>query len=96
MLFDPFIIIYQTLVLTIFGSGLVLSVVFTFAINTFLEWEHMFQDVDALSRSIMDPVYRQVHWFEEWLVVNHNFFGFCCILCFLWEIITLFSLASKF
>jgi hypothetical protein len=96
MIFDPFVVILKVFVLAVFGTGLVLSVVFTFAINSFLEWEQKFEDVDALSRRIMDPVDRQVHWCEEWLVANHSFFGFCFMLCALWETIMLFTLADKF
>jgi hypothetical protein len=96
MVFDQFAVILKVFILTIFGPGLVLSVLFTFAINTFLEWEQKFEDVDTLSHRIMDPFNRQVHWFEEWLVVNHISFGFCFMLCSLWEIIMLFTLAGKF
>jgi hypothetical protein len=95
-MYDPFAIILKSVVLIVFGPGLVLSVVFTFAIETFLEWYQKFEDVDLLSRRIINPFHRNVHLFEEWLIVNHGTFGFLCMICSLWEIISLFGLAEKF
>ncbi|MFA5100523.1 MAG: hypothetical protein WC547_06550 [Candidatus Omnitrophota bacterium] len=93
---DPFSVICKAFVLIVFGVGLMLSVVFTVAINVFWEWEQKIEDVDMLSRRILDPIQRRIHWWEEWLVINHSFFGFCFMLCSLWEIVMLIKLADKF
>ena len=95
-MYDPFAIIMKSVILVAFGPGLVLSVVFTFAIETFLEWYQKFEDVDIVSHRIINPFYRNMHLVEEWLIVNHGSFGFFFMLCSLWEIISLFALAEQF
>jgi hypothetical protein len=95
-MYDPFAIIFKSVVLVAFGPGLILSVVFTFAIETFLEWYQKFEDVDLLSHRIINPFHRNIHLVEEWLIVNHGVSGFLCVMCSLWEIISLFALSETF
>jgi hypothetical protein len=95
-MYDPFAFIFKSVILAVLGPGLVLSVIFTFAIETFMEWYQRFENIDVVSRRIINPFYRNIHFAEEWLIVNHSTFGFLCMICSLWEIMSLFQLAERF
>lgn len=86
---DVFVLLCQGIVLFVYGAVLIGGCVFTFCIDEYLRFEEKFIDVDTLSRSLINPMNRNMRALYEWCVFNHTAIGLLLIGSALWVLISL-------
>lgn len=92
---DLFIILCKFIVLFIYGTICILSIIFTFAINTYIRLSE-FLDLEFLSRKTTNPLERNIDFIEDWLISYNKIIGPLLILLSLWDIVMFFKVLNSF
>ena len=71
---DPFIILYELVVLFTYGSVTIICIIFTFFNETYQRLDEQL-NLAFLSRRIITPLERNIQTFDDWLIVHHRTIG---------------------
>jgi len=91
---DSLIFLVRYSVLFIYGAILIVSITFTFFINTFNRFNEIL-NISLVSKSRLNPLGGNINFFDEWLHVNHKIIGPILIMLSGWEMIMLFKILGQ-
>jgi len=71
---DIFSLLLSLIAFIIYGSICMISVVFTFSLDTYIKI-HDLLNFDIFSSPILSPVERSIDWFDTWAMRNNVILG---------------------
>ena len=86
---DAFVILCKLIVVFIYGSIFIISIIFTFFIDAYHRLEELLR-LEFLSVRIVNPLVRNSNFVNDWLVAHNKIIGPMLILVSLWDIFSIF------
>ena len=91
---DSLISLVRYFVLFIYGAILIVSITFTFFINTFNRFNEIL-NISLVSKNRLNPLGGNINFFDEWLNARHKIIGPILILFSGWEMVMLFKILGQ-
>lgn len=92
---DLFIILCKFIVLFIYGTICILSIIFTFAIKAYIRLEDLL-NMEFLSQGTMNPLKTEVNFINDWLLAHHKIIGPILICVSFLDIVMFFKILNAF
>ena len=86
-----FIFLYKFVVICIYGTTLIISTLFTFSIDTYNQLDELL-DFTFLPPRVMNPLERNINFFDDWLAAHNRAIGFMLILLSMLNMIVLLEM----
>lgn len=91
---DPLIFLAKCLVLFIYGTALIISIIFTLFINMFNRLNEIL-NLSFVSTKTLNPLESNIDFLNEWLIARNKVIGPVLILLSLWDTVILLRTLSQ-
>lgn len=88
---DVFIIFSMGLVVLVYGTIVVIALIFTFSLETYLHFNKVL-NLEFLSAEYKNPLERNKYSFDDWLSVYNKIFGPVLSLLSLWILVSMYKI----
>ena len=90
---DSFVIACKAIVLFIYGTTFIFSIIFTFFIDTY-NVLNGFLSLDFLSYEKRSPLENDIYFFDDWLIAHHKIIGPILVIVSLLDLVMLFKIIN--